>query len=56
MKKVSLYSSDFDDREDWNNVLEELDFSEEEREIIDEVELTVSSSEVSNDTIEDKLY
>ncbi len=56
MKKVSIYSSDFSDKGDWKDLLEELDFSEAERETIEEVELTVSSSEIPDSSIEGKLY
>lgn len=56
MKKVSIYSSDFSNQQDWKDLLEELDFSEDERETIEEVELTVSSSEIPDDEIEGKLY
>lgn len=56
MKKVSIYSSDFSRQEDWNDLLEELNYSEEERKTIEEVELTVNASEVPDGTIEDKQY
>jgi len=36
--------------------MEELDYSEEERESTEEVELTVSSSEIPDGTTEGKLY
>jgi len=56
MKKVSIYSSDFSNQGDWKDLLEELDYSEEERENIEEVELTVKSSEIDDKTIDVKLY
>jgi hypothetical protein len=56
MKKVSIYSSDFSNQDDWNDFLEELDYSKEERETIDEIELTVQSAEVPDQTIETKNY
>jgi hypothetical protein len=56
MKNVSIYVSDFDDKKDWLDFLEELDYSENEKEIIQEVELSISSVEVPNSSIEDKLY
>lgn len=56
MKKVSIYSSDFSDEGDWKDFLEELDYSEEERDIIEEIELSVSSSEIPDQNIEGKLY
>jgi len=56
MKKVSIYNSDFSNQEDWKDLLEELDYSEGEREIIEEVELTVTSSEIPDENIVGKLY
>lgn len=56
MKKVTIYSSDFSEKGDWNDFLEELDFNQEERENIEEVELTVSSSEIPDGSVEGKLY
>jgi len=56
MKKVTIYSSDFSQKGDWKDFLEELDFNEEERDTIEEVELTVSSSEIPDENIEGKLY
>ena len=56
MRKVTIYSSDFSQEGDWKDFLEELDFNEEEREAIEEVELTVSSSEIPDGSIEGKLY
>jgi hypothetical protein len=56
MKKVSIYSSDFSNKGDWKDLLEELDYNESERETIEEVELTVSSSEIPDSSIEGKLY
>jgi hypothetical protein len=56
MKKVSIYSSDFSDKGDWKDLLEELDFNETEREIIEEVELTITSSEIPDGSIEGKQY
>lgn len=56
MKKVSIYSSDFRIQEDWNDLLEELDYSAEERETIEEVELSITKAEVPDTTIEGKHY
>jgi len=56
MKKVSIYSSDFSRQEDWNDLLEELDYQEDERETIEEIELTVTSSESPDKTIEERIY
>ncbi len=56
MKKVSIYSSDFSNQKDWNDLLEELDYPEDERKTIEEVELIVSSSEIPDGAIESKLY
>jgi len=56
MKKVTIYSSDFSQEGDWKDFLEELDYSEEEREIIEEVELTVKSSAIDDKTVEVKMY
>jgi hypothetical protein len=56
MKKVTIYSSDFSQEGDWRDLLEELDFNTEERANIEEVELTVSSSEIPDGSIEGKLY
>jgi hypothetical protein len=56
MKNVSIYNTDFSNQEDWKDLLEELDYSEDERETIEEVELTVSSSEIPDENIEGKLY
>jgi len=56
MKKVSIYNSDFSREEDWKDFLEELDYSEEERDNIEEVELTISSSEIPDRNVEGKLY
>jgi len=56
MKKVSVYSSDFEKHEDWLEFLEELEYDQGERDEIDEVELSVKSSSTSDQTIEEKLY
>ena len=56
MKKVSIYSSNFSRQEDWKDLLEELDYSEEEIETIEEVELTINSADVGDNTMEKKMY
>ena len=56
MKKVSIYNSDFNHQDDWNDFLEELEFPEEEREMINEVELTVTKAEVPDSTTEEQQW
>ncbi len=56
MKNVSIYSSDFDDLEDWNNLLEELNYSEDEREMINEIELAIVYADVPESAIMQKQY
>ena len=56
MKKVSVYNSDFSNPEDWNDFLEELEYPEEVRKEIEEVELTVQSANVPDSAIEENLY
>jgi len=56
MKKVSIYSSNFASKEEWDEFLDDLEFTAEEILEIEEVELRIKSSDVPGKTIEAKLY
>jgi len=56
MKKVSIYSSDFEKQEDWKEFLEELEFDHEEKEVIQEVELSIKTAKAPDQGIEEKIY
>ncbi len=56
MKDITIYKSDFENLQDWNDFLEELEYSLDEKETIEEVDLNVQSSIVQNIGMEEKQY